>query len=155
MKKLIIILALSLLTLTGCKQKIDPKDIYMSEYNSLMQAVDDLSLYDDLIEVTEEYPGPRILFDKYYKNYDFVYYITETEDLEINDESVENINRLIKNYFVKIIPVNDENIIMFQTVLGFEHDEYLIYSKNKIQSSDKTLVLSSWLDDNWYIATYN
>lgn len=47
MKKRIFILPLFLLTLTiiltGCKEKVNTKNIYVSEYNNLMKAVDDLS----------------------------------------------------------------------------------------------------------------
>jgi hypothetical protein len=157
MKKLILILALSLLTLTGCNQKVNTEDIYISEYNNLMKAVDDLSSYKNVTEVTKEYPG--VLSDSYYKNYDDIYYITEIEisnkDVEINNESIDNINSLVKKFFNRIIIDHDENIIIFQTISKFGYGEYLIYSKNKIQQSDITLTLSSWLDDNWYIATSN
>jgi hypothetical protein len=118
MKKLILILALSLLTFTGCNQKVNTKDIYISEYNNLMKAVDDLNLYKDVKEVTKEYP--EILDDIYYKNYENIYYITDTktssEDLEIKSESVDNINSLVNKYFVRIIIDSDENIIIFQTI---------------------------------------
>lgn len=163
MKRLLqqlLILALSLLIFTGCNQKTDAKDIYTSEYNNLMQAVDDLKLYSDIEEITKEYPGaPVVLSDKSYENYDNVYYIFETKNsnknLEINSVIIDNINRLVNNYFERIIIDNEENIIIFQTISEFGYGEYLIYSKDKTQQSDKTLILSEWLDDNWYIATSN
>lgn len=155
--KLMLIFALSLLSFTGCSQKVYAKDIYTSEYNNLMKVVDDVSLYSNIKEVTRENPG--ILSNNSYKNYDNVYYIVETKNsnksIEINNESVDNINGLINNYFERIIIDREENIIIFQTISEFGYGEYLIYSKDKIQQSDKTLVLSTWLDDNWYIATSN
>lgn len=155
--KLTLIFILSLLSFTGCSQKINIKDVYISEYNNLTKTVNDLNLYSNIKEVTRECPG--ILSDNPYKNYDNVYYIVETKNsnksIEINNESVDNINALINNYFERIIIDREENIIIFQTISEFGYGEYLIYSKDKIQQSDKTLVLSTWLDDNWYIATSN
>lgn len=156
-KIFILALSLSLLAFTGCNRKMDAKDIYTFEYNNLMKVVDDLNLYSDIKEITKECPG--ILSDNIYKNYDNVYYITETKttnkSIEINNESVDNINELINDYFERIIIDREENIIIFQTISKFGYGEYLVYSKDKIQQSDKTLVLSTWLDDNWYIATSN
>lgn len=157
MKKLILILPLFLLILsiilTGCKQKVDTKNIYVTEYNNLMKAVDDLSSHINITEVSKEYPG--VLSDSYYKNYDGIYFETSKKDIGMNNESISNISNLMNKYFVRIIIDRAENIIIFQTISEFRYGEYLIYSKNKIQQSDKTLTLSSWLDDNWYIATSN
>ena len=93
--------------------------------------------------------------DSYYKNYDGIYFETSKKDIGMNNESISNISNLMNKYFVRIIIDRAENIIIFQTISEFGYGEYLIYSKNKIQQSDKTLTLSSWLDDNWYIATSN
>lgn len=157
MKKLILILPLFLLILsiilTGCKQKVDTKNIYVTEYNNLMKAVDDLSSHINITEVSKEYPG--VLSDSYYKNYDGIYFETSKKEIGMNNESISNISNLMNKYFVRIIIDRAENIIIFQTISEFGYGEYLIYSKNKIQQSDKTLTLSSWLDDNWYIATSN
>ncbi|MDD6709594.1 MAG: hypothetical protein PUE26_05490 [Ruminococcus sp.] len=55
MKKRIFILPLFLLTLTiiltRCKEKVNTKNIYVSEYNNLMKAVDDLSSHKNITEV--------------------------------------------------------------------------------------------------------
>ena len=155
--KQILLLFLSILTFTGCSQKVNLKDIYTYEYDNLMTAVNDLSLYKNIKEVTKESPG--ILSDSYYKKYNNMYYIFETKPTDknsnINAESIDNINNLVDNHFERIIIDRDEDIYIFQIVSELGHGEYLIYSKNKTQQSDDTLILSNWLDANWYIATSN